>query len=177
MAKLTTEINKSQAIRNYFKQNPKSTAKEVVTALAENGMTVTEGHVYVVKGKMKAKKGRKATGTTKMAKSQDPDAAPSKSSAVRSLLKENRKLTAKEVVAALSDKGIWVTEGLVYFVKGKMKGQRGRKKKARQVAAQGVTVAVSANKDTVKTILRVKGWAAEVGSMKKLKSLVDALSE
>ena len=114
----TTEINKSQSIRNYFTQNPKAPAKEVVTALAGNGITVTEGHVYVVKGKMKAKKAKgKATGTTKMAKSQDPDAAPSKSSAVRSLLKENRKLTAKEVVAALSDKGIWVTEGLVYFVR------------------------------------------------------------
>ncbi len=31
--------------------------------------------------------------------------------------------------------------------------------------------------DAVKTILKVKGWAAEIGGMKKLKALVDALSE
>jgi len=84
---------------------------------------------------------------------------------------------AKEVVSALAENGIGVTEGLVYFVKGQMKGKRGRKKKASQVVAPVATVAVSANGDAVKTILKIKGWASEVGGLTKLKGLVDALSE
>jgi len=35
----------------------------------------------------------------------------------------------------------------------------------------------SGNGDAVKIILRVKTWATEVGGIKKLKALVDALSE
>src|SRR5438132_1212319 len=50
------EINKSQSIRDFLKKNPKVHAKEVVTGLANKGITVTESHVYVVKGKMKEKK-------------------------------------------------------------------------------------------------------------------------
>jgi hypothetical protein len=38
-------------------------------------------------------------------------------------------------------------------------------------------VAATGNHDPVATILRVKGWANEVGGLKKLKALVDALSE
>ena len=99
---------------------------------------------------------------------------PSKSAAIREVLKENRKLTAKEVVSALAAKGIQVTEGLVYFNKGKMKGRRGRRKKARQMVAR---VAATGNTDPVATILKVKSWASELGGMKKLKALVDALTE
>lgn len=99
---------------------------------------------------------------------------PSKSAVIRDFLKENRKLTAKEVVAALGEKGVQVTEGLVYAVKGYMKGKKGRRKKARQMVAK---VAAAGNTDPVATILKVKSWAAEVGGMKKLKALVDALSE
>ena len=43
------EINKSQAIRDYFKANPKAKAQEVVDALAKKGITVTVGLVNNVK--------------------------------------------------------------------------------------------------------------------------------
>jgi hypothetical protein len=66
----------------------------------------------------------------------------------------------------------------VYFVKGKMKGRRGRRKKAQQmVATVAAVTATTENHDPVKTILKVKSWSAEVGGLKKLKALVDALSE
>ena len=45
------EVNRSEAIRNYYKANPKATAKEVVDAVAKEGITVTTGLVYAVKGK------------------------------------------------------------------------------------------------------------------------------
>src|SRR5262245_8382703 len=99
---------------------------------------------------------------------------PSKSAAIRDLLKENRRLTAKEVVSILAEKGVKVKEGLVYAVKGYMKGRKGRRRKARQMVEN---VAATGNSDPVATILKVKGWATSVGGMKKLKALVDALSE
>ena len=98
----------------------------------------------------------------------------SMSAAIRDVLKENPKLTAKEVVTALAKKGLRVKEGLVYFVKGRMKGRKGRRKKAGQMVAR---VTATGNSDPVATILKVKRWAEDVGGIKKLKALVDALSE
>ena len=51
---------------------------------------------------------------------------PSKSSAIRDVLKTNRKMMAKDVVSTLAAKGIKVNEGLVYAVKGYLKGRKGR---------------------------------------------------
>src|SRR5436190_966190 len=98
----------------------------------------------------------------------------SMSAAIRDVLKANPKLTAKEVVTALAKKGLRVKEGLVYFVKGRMKGRKGRRKKAGQMVAR---VTATGNSDPVATILKVKRWAEDVGGIKQLKALVDALSE
>jgi len=83
-------------------------------------------------------------------------------------------MTAKEVVQDLARRGIKVADTLVYFVKGKMKGRRGRRKKARQMVAN---VAAMGNGDPVATVLKVKALASQLGGLKKLKALVDALSE
>jgi len=93
---------------------------------------------------------------------------------IRQLLKANPKMKAKEVVSTLADKGIKVAEHLVYYVKGQLKSRRGRKKRARQMVAR---VAATGNADPVATILKLRSWAEELGGMKKLKALVDALSE
>jgi hypothetical protein len=97
-----------------------------------------------------------------------------KSEEIRKILRTNPTIPAKEVVSALAARGIKVKDPLVYFVKGRMKELRGRRKKDRQMVAN---VAATGNSDPVATILKVKGWANEVGGMKKLKALVDALSE
>ena len=81
----------------------------------------------------------------------------------------------REVVAALAEKGIKVTEGLVYFNKGRIKGRKSRRQKAGQMAAK--VTATTGSGDAVTTILKLKAWALEVGGLKKLKALVDALSE
>ena len=101
--------------------------------------------------------------------------AVSKSEEVRQFLKAHRRMKTKDVVAALGEKGIEVKPGLVYFIKGQLKGKRGRRKKARQMVAR--VAARNGHLDPVNTILKVKGWASEVGGMKKLKALVEALSE
>jgi hypothetical protein len=98
----------------------------------------------------------------------------SKSEEIRRELRANPKMKPKEIVAALAEKGIEVTDALVYFVKGKMKGRRARKRKAgRRVAAVAQT---APSLDPVSAILKVKALAAEVGGMKKLQALVEALT-
>jgi hypothetical protein len=106
-----------------------------------------------------------------MAKKKD---GVNKSEEIRKLYKENPKISVKEIVAKLADRGIQVADPLVYFVKGRLRGRRGRRKKARQMVAR---VAATGNADPVATILKVKSWANEIGGLKKLKALVDALSE
>lgn len=98
-----------------------------------------------------------------------------KSEEIRQLLKANPDMPVKVVVANLAGRGLTVTDNLVYFIKGKMKGRKGRKKRARQMVEK--VSATTGNTDAVATILKVKRWASEVGGLKKLKALVDALSE
>src|SRR5471032_2804488 len=100
-----------------------------------------------------------------------------KSEEVRQMLKANPAITAKEVVAAMNAKGLKISGNLYYFIKGQMKGRKGRKKKAQKMVA---TVAEATNvtkSDALSTILKVKALANELGGLKKLKALVEALSE
>lgn len=55
----TKGMNKSEAIREYLKANPKAKAKDVVEALKGKGVNVTANLVYFLKGKSSAKKLRK----------------------------------------------------------------------------------------------------------------------
>jgi hypothetical protein len=106
-----------------------------------------------------------------------------KSEAIRELLRENPKTTASEVVATLAERGIKTNPSLFYFTKGRMKGKKGRRKKARRMVAK-VTATMNSNSvtptkagDVVATILKVKHLAADVGGLKKLRALVEVLSE
>ncbi len=47
----TNGVNKSQAIRDYFKLNPKAKTQELVDALGKKAITVTVGLVTTVKSK------------------------------------------------------------------------------------------------------------------------------
>lgn len=99
-----------------------------------------------------------------------------KSEEIRQLLKANPKITAKEVFTALEEKGLKVSPKLFYLVKGKMLGRQSRKRKSHKMAAKVVASTGGNSADALSTILKVKSWANEVGGMKKLRALVEALS-
>jgi hypothetical protein len=108
-----------------------------------------------------------------------------KSEEIRQLLKANPEIGAQEAIAALGAKGIKISDNLYYFVKGHIKGRKGKKKKAQHVVANigetnGVAKVAEANNvpksDALSTILKVKALAIDVGGLKKLKALVEALS-
>jgi hypothetical protein len=103
-----------------------------------------------------------------------PKGDVNRSKEVRKLLTANPDMPPKEVVATLAKRGLKIDSSLVYFLRGKIQGRKGRRKNARQFVAK---VAATGDTDPVVTVLKVKRWAEEVGGLKKLKALVDVLSE
>jgi hypothetical protein len=103
-----------------------------------------------------------------------PKSDVNRSEEIRKLLTANPDMPAKDIVATLGKRGIKITDSLVYLVRGRIQGRKGRRKKARQFVAK---VAATGDTDPVVTVLKVKRWAQEVGGLKKLKALVDVLSE
>jgi hypothetical protein len=99
-----------------------------------------------------------------------------KSQAIRDLLKATPKVTSKEAIAHLHEKGIEVSDQLFYFVKGKVHGRKQRKRKAGKVVATVASNSGVSKNDALATILKVKSLADEVGGMKRLKALIEALS-
>ena len=100
-----------------------------------------------------------------------------KSDEVRQLLKANSAITAKEADAALAEKGIKISNALFYFTKGQVRGRKARKKKDQKTAAKVAEASHVIKGDALSTILKVKAWGKEVGGMKSLKALVEALSD
>jgi hypothetical protein len=103
-----------------------------------------------------------------------------KSEEIRQLLKANPKITASEAINAMALRGITVAASLFYFVKGKIRGRRGRRRSMQREAANvmmsnGTTSAGTG--DVLATIKKVKTLALEVGGLKKLTALVEALRE
>lgn len=95
-----------------------------------------------------------------------------KSQAIRDYFKANRKASAKEVTEALGKQGIVVTEGLVYNIKGKIRGRKRRRIATASIQARG---GKSGTIDAIKLIQEVKTLAEKAGGMKRLKELLEIL--
>lgn len=175
------EASKSEEIRKLLMANPSMSAGEVQTVLAKQGISVTGGLIYFVKGKMKGTKQRqgakaKTAAVAKTGSTQKTDTQGSevnKSNEVRELLAQNPKAPAKEIQETLAKRGINVSGNLIYLLKSKAGAKRRRQK--REKVAQ--VVSTSGHGDPVVTIRKVKALASDVGGMKKLTALLEALSE
>jgi len=117
------DVNKSEAIRDYFKSNPKAKNSEVVYALAKRGVMVNANFVSTIKMAH-----NKAQAAKKAAKSQatitDKKPEVSKLQAARDYLKANKKARNSEVVEALGKQGITITPNYVSNIKAKHKMRR-----------------------------------------------------
>ena len=110
-----------------------------------------------------------------------------RSAAIRELLKENPQIKGGEAVSALAAKGIKIRVGLFYLVKGSLAGQKKRRKKNQRTAVSLATASsngsavsktpATAKSDALATIHKIKVLAGDVGGLRSLKALVDALSE
>ena len=101
-----------------------------------------------------------------------PKNGVNRSQAIRDILAVNPKTPSNEIISTLAAKGIKVSHTLIYFVRGHMKNAK--RKKMRQRVAQAVP---STNGNPIELIRRVKGLAADVGGINKLKQLVEMLAE
>jgi hypothetical protein len=105
-----------------------------------------------------------------------------RSAAIRDLLKEMPDIKANDAVKALGEKGIKIKTSLFYIVKGKVAGGKSRRRRNRRKAVEMMTAPANGGpgrgtSDALTTIRKIKLFAAEVGGLRTLKSLVDILSE
>src|SRR5258708_32138203 len=109
-------------------------------------------------------------------KATEPSGEVNKSQAIRELLKEQPKINGAEAVAALAAKGVDIKVGLFYLVKGNALGRKTRRKKREAKAVDVVetksTKTPTSHGDAVATILKVKMFAKEIGSLGALKELI-----
>ena len=126
------DLNKSEAVRDYFKSNPKATTQDVVDALAKQGITIAAGLVRNIKSKHNKRRSQESG----QSRCQQPEV--NKSQAIRDYYKSNPKAKTSEVIEALGKEGINVSANLVTTVKAKRKRRRAVKKAVEHVASQGV---------------------------------------
>jgi len=103
------------------------------------------------------------------------DGGVNKSAAIRDTFAKTPGIKVRDLIAALGAKGIDVKPNLVYLIKGKLKGEKRHPRGNYGGAARAATA--SKNGDALATIIKVKKVAGEVGGLRTLKALVDALSE
>jgi hypothetical protein len=96
-----------------------------------------------------------------------------RSQAIRDVFAADPKADSKTVITRLAESGVKVSPTMVYYVRSKL-GQAKRRAKRQQVAESS---RLTAAKNPVELVLRVKDLAREVGGMKHLKQLVDLLAE
>ena len=96
-----------------------------------------------------------------------------KSQAIRDMLAANPKAKVKDIVDAMGKKGLKVSPNLVYFLKAKGKAKKRRIKRQKAVAAGSAAGHI----DAVGLVMDVRHLAVKAGGMKRLKELVDILSE
>jgi len=116
-----------------------------------------------------------------------PEGQLSRSQAIRDILKTNPEIKFNEAIATLAAKGIKFSKATFYLVKGSLSGQKSRRKKNRKKAVQLITASSNGNavpkttaiakSDALATIRKIKVLAGEVGGLRTLKGLVDALNE
>jgi arginine repressor len=131
---MAEEVNRSQAIRDHFKLNPKATTQEVVDALASHGIVVSATLVRTVKAKHNQRRAAKKVAKTAAA-SEAKTNGVNKTQAVRDYLTAHKTAKNAEVVAALAQQGIAVSPTYVSKIKAKRKTRR---RAVKQVVAEGV---------------------------------------
>jgi len=114
-----------------------------------------------------------------------PEGQMNRSQVIREVLKENPEIKFSEAVSTLAAKGIKFSKATFYLVKGSLAGQKSRRKKNRKKAIKMIELSngqapmtqATTKSDALATIRKIKSLAGEVGGLRTLKGLVDALSE
>lgn len=91
-----------------------------------------------------------------------------KSAMVREILKTNPKMKVNEVVVMLAAKKVKVLPSQVYFIKSKLRSKRRQAMNQNVAKSTGIT-------NPIELIRKVKALAGEVGGVRNLGLLVEAM--
>jgi arginine repressor len=149
------EVNRSQAIRDYFTANPKATTQEVVDALASHGIVVSATLVRTVKAKHNTRHATKRAATSE-ATIMDKRPDVSKMQAARDYLKTNKKARNSEVVEALAKQGITITSNYV----GNIKSTHNKRRRAKRTVVAKAGIGIPEVKAALAFIKEIGGITA-----------------
>lgn len=99
----------------------------------------------------------------------------SKADAIRQALAANPKAKTREIIEYLASQGVKVSPNHVYILKSQSK--RGRRSKSAGSNGAGRPAGSGSIRNYADAVIRVKRLAIEVGSMRGLKELVDAIAD
>lgn len=175
MAKKTKQGLKTAAVRDYQSKHPNASASDVVAALKEQGINISQAMVYNIRSNSKkspAKPGRKPASAA--VSSNGAVEHGGKSQAVRAAVRElGRKTPTKEIIDHLAGKGIEVSVALVAKVKSRMKPGR----KSRPATTAVAPAARSNDQTTFDHLLAAKELADQLGGTDSLRRTLDILDK
>ena len=172
--------SKSDAIRQYLQEHPDATAKDIVPALAQQGIVVSEGLVSVVRSSLKKRAGKKATKkkvgrngrvSRRAATATGEPARGARSQAIRDYLAQSPGASSKEVVAGLQAKGIEVKETLVNSIKY---GKRSKALSRKRIVSRGRPGRATGTL-TSDDLLEAKRLADQLGGIKQARQALETL--
>jgi len=169
---------RSNAIREFLKANPTAATKDVITALHEQGIEVSESLVHKVKYRSTGKRAKKRRmGAATSARKQQ--VRISKSESIRDFLRRNPGATPKVVQAGLRKEGVKVGTGLIsnvaFYFRKKNAAPRVRMA-ARKVRAK-TNRKTSKTNITVEQLLAVKRFADAFGGFEQIQRALDVLEQ
>jgi hypothetical protein len=186
VAKTAEPINKSQAVRDYLTKHPGATAKEIISALAANGIEVSKDLANQVKHRSQdKKKGRKMAKTAARQTATSNEADVNKSEEIRKAFKEmGRRTRPKDVIAALAEKGVTVSSSQVSMVRASMKKKSAKARRlaaasseAPPAAASSPARAISANGLSADDLIVAKRLADQLGGLERMKAVLAVLDQ
>lgn len=165
MAKIT-EVNRSDAVRDYLAQHPSATGTEVAAALKRNGIKISASLVSKVKAR-NAKVGDRSRPS-----SNGSAAGTSKADLIRQVAGAMPKpVRPRDVVAALADQGTSVSSAQVSQVLKSM-GLKRRRRGRKPMATNSMSESLS-----LENLLAAKKLVTQLGSVAAAKQAVDALAK
>lgn len=95
-----------------------------------------------------------------------------KAQAIREAMEKAPEASAQEIVAAVKKAGLKITPQMVYGLRARAAGAKGRKRRAARSGGDGVS-----NGFTLDTLILAKKLAAQLGGVEKAKEAMDALAK
>jgi hypothetical protein len=172
MARKKGGVNKSAAVREYFKEKPHASANEVAEALNAKGIKITPALVYNVRTNDK-KKAAGGNGAAKRGRSNKAASHGSKAEAIREAFSRlGNSARARDIIAELGKQGIEVTNAHVANVRARMASP------ARSAGARSARTGGTAGEQvSLEQLIAAKNMAEKLGGIDSARRMLDALAK